>query len=406
MALAACHKVDTPDAPPEEEKTELEKLLSQKQTGSPLKKQYSDYVTDFKETMLMDFDELVESGLVFDGCDREIDTEYQQQGKGALRLTVNGDYRDNLARLFWRTDPVTPIFHGSATGRNKCTLKLWLFVDNVENIRCDHDSKFGDFADQATFFFRAFDNEGRVWNWNHTITGNGWHEVELSFNVHNGYDSGFNFEHIVSFGMLTSARQGTVLELDALRLVEYSTDYKKPAMKQGERLISNAEYDALDGAIVQEWYGASYDTVDKVEGKSSLRNRGDGSVSDFRTIVANLDIQLNYNEDVLVFWLKLKDLHSVKNLFIELNEVQDTHEYEQNFTMAKLQDKGLTHHNTWAEIVIPLTEFKKNLAPGYASGENIILHNFRLVAATGAVSEFDLHVDNIYITTRAALGIR
>jgi len=172
-------------------------------------------------------------------------------------------------------------------------------------------------------------------------------------------------------------------------------------MKEGERLISNAEHDALDGAIMQEWYGASYDLEDKVEGKSSLRNCGDGSVSDFRTIIANLNIQLNYSEDILVFNMKIKELSSINSIFIELNEVQDTHEYEQTFSKTTLISKGLTRNDTWTEISIPLTEFTKHLGTGFASGENIVLHNFRLVAATGAVSSFDLHVDNIYIKNKA-----
>ena len=291
-------------------------------------------------------------------------------------------------------------FSFNASDKNRTTLKFWLYVSDTDAVVCDHDPGYGFQENQATFYFRAIDRSGKTHSWNHTLTNNGWHEIELSFNIHNGVSEGFDYSNIVAFQVLVEAHAGAVYMIDDLRLVKYQTNYT-PAPIEGEvdaRLISDGEYDALDGAILQEWYGASYDLDDKIQGKSSLRNQGNSSVSDFRTIVANLDIPLNYDEDVLVFHLKIDKVSNISSFFIELNTVQDAHEYEASFSIAQLKSYGYTAlDDTWCEIRIPLSAFGKNLGLSEVYGDTVQLHNFRFVANSASNVEYDYHIDHIYV---------
>jgi hypothetical protein len=197
-----------------------------------------------------------------------------------------------------------------------------------------------------------------------------------------------------------------VVELDDLRVVEYHTDHvPNPAPHHG-RLITEGEYDALDGAIVQEWYGACYDMQDKMQGKSSLRCVGDSSVNDFRTNVTNLNIPIVHADDVLVVWTKIKQLSTVKAIFIELNQVQDVHEYEIIIPRADYARYGLCADDTWSCLVVPLSDMRKNLRPEvFGDGASITLRNFRFNMCCEEACKFDNHIDLVYITTKAELGL-
>ncbi len=384
---------------------ELQQRLKEKKQGSPLKWQFSDFVPTYTEKQLLSFDTLNYPGVrrYENNGIYEIDTTYQREGAGAMRFTMTRTDHE-LAEVLWDGGRS---FEFSVKDRHHTTLKVWLFVDDADNFVSDHDAGYGRQAAQATFFFRVFDAQGRVYCWNHTLTGNGWHEVELTFNTHNGISPDFDYDHIVGFGLLTAAGAGTVIELDDLRVVYYTTDHIPESFPSPIRLITDGEYNALDGVIVQEWYGCCYDKEDKVFGKSSLRCEGDTSVNDFRTIIGTLDIPMSYQNDVLVFWMKIEDLATVSSLFIELNQVQDTHEYEYTaITKEKLFAYGLSKTSgEWSEIRIPLTDFKKNFRPDlFGESEDITLCNARFCISGIKGTSYVVHYDRIYLTTKDALN--
>ena len=379
----------------------IQTLLSTPVIGSPLKKMYSDYVSNYTQRQLISFDRLDLPGLVT-VPEATIDTEYQREGTGALRWVLPEE-TNGLKQMCWANGKQ---FHLDVTDRKRTTLKLWLFLDSTDGIVCDHDSIYGAQGGQATFFFRVLDAKGGQYCWNHTLTGDGWHEIELSFNIHNGYSPDFDMHNITGFYMMFDGHKGTVIELDDLRVVEYQTDYIPSPAPDGGRLITEGEYDALDGAIVQEWYGASYDTVDKMQGKSSLRCIGDATVNDFRTNVTNLSLPITYADDALVAWVKIKDLDTVKSIFIELNEVQDVHEYEISIPREKFAQYGLVESDTWSRLVVPLSDMRRNLRPAqFGDGETITLRNFRYVLTANGDATYDTHIDLVYIATKKALGL-
>ena len=374
-------------------------LLQKKVTGSALKYQYSDFVDSYTETTLMTFDTLDIPGVTLYEK-YELDEYYAREGDAALRFTMVSKDRE-LTALMWPNGQSA--FDFSAVDTRKTTMKLWVYVNDTDSVSCDHDSDKNKIKDQATFFFRAADNKGRIFCWNHTITGDGWHEIELTFNINNGCDAAFDFAHIASFGVMVSADKGTIIELDDLRLVTYESDHVPEELPEGDRLITDGEYDAFDGAMIQEWYGCSYDLEEKKFGNSSLRNEGDSSVNDFRTIISNLNIPMDYQNDTLVFWIKVKQLNVISSFFIELNQVQDNHEYERSFTVAELQEYGLTKVNDeWCEVRIPLRDFSKKLSPDkYGDDENITLYAFRFVTYSVGNKEYAINLDHVYLTSNA-----
>jgi len=384
--------------------TVAEMLLAEDVRGSALKGQYSDHVDSYTETSLLNFDSLEMEGVdLYE--DFELDEYYAKEGDAALRFTMTKSDK-SLTTLMWHKGGDS--FQFSAADRNKTTMKLWLFVDDTDKVTCDHDEVYGKRqVGQATFFFRVFDKQGRVFAWNHTLTRDGWHEIELTFNVHNGVDSEFDYEHIVGFGVLVAADKGTIVELDDLRAVHYESDHTPEPAPDGGRLITDGEYDAFDGAVVQEWYGCSYDLTDKKFGNSSLRCEGDNSVTDFRTIISGLDMPLSYENDVLVFWMKVDDLSTVDSLFIEFNQDQDVHEYENTFHRAKLKEYGLSETaGEWCKITIPLSDFDLNLNPEkYGDSQDIRMFAFRLVVGAHPNKTYVVHFDRAYLTTKAALGM-
>lgn len=377
----------------------VQALLATPSVGSPLKKMYSDYVSDYTQRQLISFDSLDLPGL----CavpEATIDTETMREGTGALRWVLSEE-TNGLKQMCWANGEQ---FHLDVTDRHRTTLKLWLFLDSTDGIVCDHDTIYGAQGGQATFFFRVLDAKGGQYCWNHTLTGDGWHEIELSFNIHNGYTPDFDMHNITGFYMMFDGHAGTVIELDDLRVVEYKTDYLPSPAPNGGRLITEGEYNALDGAIVQEWYGASYDTNDKMQGKSSLRCIGDATVNDFRTNVTNLNIPITHAEDVLVLWAKIRDLSTVKSIFIELNEVQDVHEYEISIPSDKFAYYGLTRDDTWSELRIPLSDMRKNLrVETFGNGDTITLRNFRYCLSAQGDATYDTHIDLVYVTKKENL---
>ena len=90
----------------------------------------------------------------------------------------------------------------------------------------------------------------------------------------------------------------------------------------------------------------------------------------------------------------------MESIFIELNQVQDSHEYQKTFSKAELQSYGLsTQNGEWCEIAIPLSVFEKNLDSGkYGGGEDITLYAFRFVVGAHGNKTYVVHLDRVYLT--------
>jgi hypothetical protein len=358
-----------------------------------LKKSYSDYVSVCEQQTLIPFNEGDTGyGIQLGGI---YDSAHSIDKSGALRWDLKGEISTLTKILTEKSDT----FALDATDKNKTTIKFWLYVGNTDNVACDHDSINGFQKNQATFYFRAIDRNGKAHCWNHTITNNGWHEIELSFNIHNGVYADFDYANITGFWVGLFTYDDVTIMIDDMRGVFYNTDYI-PQTIEGEenaRLISDCEYNAFDGAIIQEWYGSSYDLEDKIQGNSSLHNYGDNSVTDFRTVIANLDIEMDPIKDELVFYLKVGTPDAILNFFIELNDVQDVHEISATFSLDDLKQYGYSGvKDEWCEIRIPLSVFYTQL--GTDMGDSVTnLHNFRFCATAVRTGSLEYNIDHIYL---------
>ena len=137
-----------------------------------------------------------------------------------------------------------------------------------------------------------------------------------------------------------------------------------------------------------------------MQGRSSLRCVGDDSVNDFRTIVANLSVPLNYADDVLVVMAKIRDFSTVKSIFIELNYIQDVHEYEISIPRERFASYGLDRENEWCALTVPLSDMRRNLRTEHGNGDTLLLQNFRYCIVCEPGKCYESHIDRVYVTTR------
>ena len=101
-----------------------------------------------------------------------------------------------------------------------------------------------------------------------------------------------------------------------------------------------------------------------------------------------------------------RELSTVKSIFIELNEVQDVHEYEISIPADKFAHYGLCEDDTWSEMRIPLSDMRKNLrVETFGNGDTITLRNFRYCLSAQGDATYDTHIDLVYITTKENLGM-
>ncbi len=375
-----------------------EARLALRSQGSPFKKCFGDYNKNYTEETLISFDSADIPGEDFHFVSVSEDHEYMREGKGAVRLRAEGE-KNTLRTLMWRSGPA---FHLKVEDKQKTALRLWLFIDDADNFATDHDAIYGRQQKQATFFFRIIDDEGRYHAWNHTFMGSGWHEIELSFATHNGYYGDLNYGDLTGFGILADADPGTVIELDSLRAVKYKSGFRRQPLPEPARLISDCEYDAFDGCIVQEWYGAYFSVGDSLFGRSSYAISTHSENGDFRQYIGvNTGMRLDYYNDELVLWMKVNDLCALDSLFIELNENQDRFEYEKSFKREELQKYGLTSPNKWCRVAIPLTDMWAGCPPERQSEKyNMPLNAVRFYAGARDHRLLVMKLDRVYVTDK------
>jgi len=308
------------------------------------------------------------------------------------------------------------------TDKFKQTVKMWVYVNDIDLLVCDHDSVYENPQDGSGTLYINFNTAGGIAHtWQHTFYGSGWHEIELSFFCHNvAYDNldRIDYNNINGLHIWCSAKAGLELRFDDMRLVTYSNpNYKEPEAPYGGRWISTLDYDALDGANLTEWYGSYFDLEDKTQGSSSLAITGHKENVDHRVCIGVKDVPVNYLEDTLCFDLYLSDLKLVGTHWEMRYEhnAQAAH-YAADFSaiLTKAYDengKPTSLKAGWNHIRIPLKSTKANIGEAYTerfADKNLVLTQMVFyVQGTGESDKenYVIKYDNMYVAkTNVLLG--
>ncbi|MBP3388798.1 MAG: hypothetical protein J6K98_02875 [Clostridia bacterium] len=311
-------------------------------------------------------------------------------------------------------------FEFAINDKFKQTIKMWVYVNDIDLLVCDHDSVYDHPQDGSGTLHIAFQSKGgTAHNWQHTFYGSGWHEIELSFFCHNvSYDSLDNINYDCFNGLTAwcSAKAGLELRFDEMRLVTYSNpNYKEPEAPYGGRWISTLDYDALDGANLTEWYGSYFDLEDKTQGSSSLAITGHKENVDHRVCIGVKDVPVNYLEDTLCFDLYLSDLKLVGTHWEMRYEhnAQAAH-YAADFSAIRTKAYDENGKRTslkagWNHIRIPLKSTKANIGEAYTekfADKNLVLTQMVFyVQGTGESDKenYVIKYDNMYVAKTSDL---
>lgn len=273
-------------------------------------------------------------------------------------------------------------------------LRMWVYINDIRLL--DSDKSGSAYADQGTLYIQTGDGK-QVHQWNHTLSGSGWHALELSFANHNSKQESIDaleYRTLSTFKVFYQGKPGLKVGFDQLEWVKYSSSSASNPAPDGGRLLSNCDANELGGVVLGEWYGASFDLNNKKEGLSSLRVEGNAKHNEYRAYIGGFSEEIDEQEDELCFWLYVEDLQKMgtQGWVIELNEEQDLYEYECGFDVAARESGGI--QNGWNFIRIPIAAMRKT---GSRPGK-MKAHAFRMaVPGTQVSASYRFGLDQIYL---------
>ncbi|MGN1081017.1 MAG: hypothetical protein ACI4QV_02895, partial [Acutalibacteraceae bacterium] len=365
------------------------------------KSSLSDYVgkgsLKLSETRLVSCDSMtspkIESYTV-SGVDisASIDTANKKEGSGSYSVTWNtaGEATFFRARDFGSYD--------CSPSDGKVTIKLWFYINDISKIDCDHSGLYNyDYSDSGTIFLRAeTERDSNYYAVNQTVKGNGWQEIEFTFDHDNGIESGFDIHNVTGFWINVSALSpGLTIKIDNVRLCYYyNTGYSPDigGIPNGAKVVSYCDYDGLCGDVVSEWFNSDFSSSIKKYGSSSLHLYSNAS-DDQRLFWGGLNISLNHSSDVLCFWVYIDNIDNISDWFIECNQIQDKTGYEFEYKNAlsaiKKYSAGGLSSKTWVMVQFPLSVFS-------GSG-TISMKHLRMVVTAKSGTELNVYIDNVSI---------
>lgn len=311
-------------------------------------------------------------------------------------------------------------FHFSVDDKFRQTVKMWVYVSDIDKLACDHDSVGAVQEGSGTLWITLSTSGGVGHTWQHTFGAyqSGWHEIELSFLCHNVAYGGLkriDYSDLNGLNIWCNAKAGLELRFDEMRLVTYSNpNYEGPGeAPYGGRWLSTCDYDALDGANLTEWYGSYYDLEDKTQGSSCLAITGHRENTDHRIGIGVDSVLVNYEEDSICFDMYISDLKLAGSdwQFRLEHNAQAAH-YTVNFATILVsavdgRRRPTALKNGWNHIQIPFKKTGAVIGDGYT--KTFADKNFELtqlmffVAGTGESDKenYVLKYDNIYVAKTA-----
>ena len=298
----------------------------------------------------------------------------------------------------------------NASQRAKVTIKLDIWVNDMSLLICDHEDVYTDidYSHSGTVYWRAYSSSEDYHVVATTINDNGgkggWQTIEMSFLHYNGGKrlSESGIKNITSIRLYAKPRKGLVIKLDNLRACYYGNEGYKPSSEgipSGSRVVSRCDADALDGALVSEWYGASFDFGHQKFGSSCIAYKA-CTEDDYRIFFGEYDFTISYSKDYVCFWLWLPKGAKISRWFMEANKTQDN---ENEFENPGWSAENITKHavdgfksGQWNLITLPLSALtNKN-----GGRDTIELEHFRMVIQSEG-DPFTVYLDNVYFCNAA-----
>ncbi|MBQ8533968.1 MAG: hypothetical protein IJ462_03965 [Clostridia bacterium] len=373
-----------------------------------------------EKTQLVSFD----SPLVWENSngrfnikpESKIDTSDYKEGVGCFTTKLNGGtYDEDISKLVYEKHSVfggAPGFDISVTDVNAQSIGFWLYVDDVNNLACDHDKVYNVHQqDCATLYFRIGQNEGNYQQWNHTFYGSGWQYIELAFatkeNTPAAHRNKIKYDNMKYISLIVNTKGKQVnLKVDDISLLTYKTTAEKPVAPANGRWISACDYNVLGGETVTEWMGAYYDTKNKTQGSSSLALHGRKEHVDFRETIGGFkDFIINTRDDVFCFDLYIENLDTAGTdwtvAFYDVSDKENSAQANFSIINANVKDSKKLQEG-WNTVQIPFRSMNK------ASFKNnqFKLHRLKIFVAGGSEKDYyNIAFDNMYIANAEDLGI-
>ncbi|MBO5273394.1 MAG: hypothetical protein J6I45_02140 [Clostridia bacterium] len=315
-------------------------------------------------------------------------------------------------------DTPTGSFHISVTDLLRQTVKLWVYINDIDLIACDHDFVYKNPQKNSGTLWITFAGEqgGIGHTLQHTFQGSGWHEMEISFACHNvAYPNlcKIPYGDLTSLNIWCFGYEGLEVRLADMRFCTYDNPgYVKPQAPYGGRWFSTCDWDALDGVILTEWYGSCFDIEDKQQGSSSVRITGHKENVDHRVCIGIDNVPVSYEEDCFCMDMYINDpelLGCDWQIRIEHN-AQAAH-YSMNYAImtAGLVDEKLNPAELkagWNHFVIPFSSMNVRIGEAYKdvfTKDLVITLLVLFIAGTGESEEenYIIKYDNIYVAKKA-----
>ena len=331
-------------------------------------------------------------------------------------------YTCSSDQAYWPlVDTGADAFSMSITDKFAQTVKMWVYVNDIDLMGCDHDAVYNTpQVGSGTLYITLHDDTGHGHTWQHTFYGSGWHEIELSFTCHNvAYQNldKINYNNLNRLSAWCIGYEGLEVQFDDMRLCTYENPgYVKPEAPHGGRWLSTCDYEALDGPILTEWYGSFFDLDEKTQGSSSVAIAGHKENVDHRVCIGIQDVPVSYEKDTICFDMYISNLSLLGTDWqIRLEHNAQAAHYSVNYNVLKdcaVDDNGRPtslKSGQWNHIRLPLNRTRVVIGEGY---ENVFTNDLVLtqlvfyIAGTGTseAQNYLIRYDNFYVTKTANLS--
>lgn len=331
----------------------------------------------------MSYEDYAEKGIIsckkerlFDFSGGSVISEYSNKTEtfnGESCFSVSFDKDIFQARVLETTDTA---FSFGVKDRRRETVKILMYVNDIDLLACDHDMVYD--HPQKNFgtlwiSFGKSSEERYKYCIQHTFKGSGWHMLEIAFNTDNIiYNDRINldFSEFHYMSIRGNVKPGLVMKFVNMDKAEYSNDgYTAPKCPRNGRWLSCCDCASLDGAIITEWVGSSFDFENRLQADSVLSITGHKEHVDYRCVWGGLDVPIS-EDDIFHTDMYISDVNAVGRGFAARIAQDENGPGSAMYSfgydvISKFANGGQGLKNGWNEIDVPVSEMRKSVDENY-----------------------------------------